>query len=66
MTYGEPARETALALLAGSVRVINQGCLGQVPEIADGNTPHIARGCGAQAWGITELHRVLAILTHNA
>ena len=65
-TCGESCRETALALLSSSVRVINQGCIGQVPEIIDGNTPHNLRGCGAQAWGITELHRVLAILTHNA
>ncbi len=62
MTYGEPARKTALSLLAGSTRLINAGCVGQVPEIADGDSPHTARGCGAQAWGATELFRVLAEL----
>ncbi len=59
MTYGEPARNSALSILAGSTRLINAGCVGQVPEIADGDSPHTARGCGAQAWGVTELYRVL-------
>jgi starch synthase (maltosyl-transferring) len=66
MAYGERSRETALALLSSSARVINQGCMGQVPEIVDGDAPHILRGCGAQAWGVTELHRVLAFLTRNS
>ena len=64
--YGEEARETALALLASSAEVINRGCLGQVPEIVDGNAPHALRGCGAQAWGVTELYRVLALLEGRA
>ena len=63
MTYGEPVRDTALAILSSSVEIINQGCIGQVPEIADGDNPHTLRGCGAQAWGVTELYRVLASLT---
>lgn len=62
LVYGEDVRETALALLASSTEVINRGCLGQVPEIVDGNAPHELRGCGAQAWGVTELYRVLALL----
>ncbi len=66
MTHGESSRETALAILASGVCVINRGCIGQVPEVLDGNTPHALRGCGAQAWGVTELHRVLAILTRSA
>jgi len=62
-TYGANSREAALAILASSTRIINTGCLGQVPEIIDGDDPHILRGCGAQAWGVTELYRVLALLT---
>ncbi len=62
MTYGAPARKTALSILAGSTRLINAGCVGQVPEIADGDSPHTARGCAAQAWGVTELYRVLTAL----
>ncbi len=62
MTYGDAARDTALALLGSASDVINHGCLRQIPEVIDGNTPHIQRGCGAQAWGVTELYRVLVRL----
>jgi predicted glycogen debranching enzyme len=57
--YGEAAKETALAILGSASEVINHGCLRQSPEIIDGNIPHIQRGCGAQAWGVTELYRVV-------
>ena len=59
MVYGEPAKKTALAILGSASEVINKGCLRQVPEVLDGNTPHVQRGCGAQAWGVTELFRVI-------
>ncbi len=62
MTYGERSRDTALALLGSSTQIVNQGCIGQVPEILDGNIPHMPRGCGAQAWGVTELYRVITKL----
>ena len=61
-THGEPARETALALLGSCAELINRGCLGHVPEIVDGDTPHRLRGCGAQAWGASEFYRVQALL----
>lgn len=60
--YGERAKPTARAILGSSAVVINRGCVGHVPEILDGNRPHLNRGCGAQAWGATELYRVLSIL----
>jgi predicted glycogen debranching enzyme len=56
--YGKPARSTALAWLGSGVGLINQGCLGHVPEILDGDYPHTPRGCDAQAWGASELLRV--------
>jgi len=59
MVYGKKARDTALALLGSASDVINTGCLRQVPEVIDGNTPHVQRGCGAQAWGVTELYRII-------
>jgi glycogen debranching enzyme len=37
-------------------------CLGSVPEIYDGDAPHIARGCPAQAWSVAELARIKARL----
>lgn len=42
------------------------GCLGQLPEIVDGDAPHLARGCDAQAWSITETLRVWARLRAEA
>lgn len=62
MVYGDPARETALALLGSASEVINHNCMRQVPEVIDGDTPHTQRGCGAQAWGVTELYRVIRLL----
>jgi len=56
--YGPGARETALSLLGSAVELINSGCLGHAPEICDGDAPHAARGCSAQAWGVSELLRV--------
>jgi glycogen debranching enzyme len=34
--------------------------VGQVPEIFDGDPPHEARGCFAQAWSVAEILRVSA------
>ena len=62
MVYGDAARGAAGALLGSSVEVIEHGCIGQVPEVIDGNAPHVQRGCGAQAWGATELYRVLGMM----
>lgn len=43
----------------GSVdRLLAEGCRGQLPEIVDGDAPHLQRGCDAQAWGVTEALRV--------
>jgi glycogen debranching enzyme len=60
--YGDAARPTALAILGSASDVINHGCLRQCPEVIDGNAPHTQRGCGAQAWGVTELYRVVSLL----
>ena len=57
--FGEKARQTALSLLGSSQQLIRKGCVGQVPEIVDGDYPHTQRGCDAQAWGCSELYRVL-------
>ena len=56
--YGAAERETAMAWLSSSSRLIDDGCAGHVPEIVDGDAPHHQRGCDAQAWGVSELLRV--------
>jgi predicted glycogen debranching enzyme len=61
--YGTTGKKTALALLASGSVLLNQGCVGHIPEILDGNYPHTPRGCDAQAWGASELLRVWLELT---
>jgi hypothetical protein len=46
------------AYLAGMDRLMMSGCLGQLPEILDGDAPHQPRGCDAQAWSALETLRV--------
>lgn len=58
-----PAAVAAAHSYLGSVAgVLNQGCLGQIPELLDGDAPHTQRGCDAQAWGVTEALRVGQLL----
>ncbi len=53
---------TARAYLGAMERLMDEGCLGQIPEILDGDAPHWQRGCDAQAWGVTEALRVWSLL----
>jgi glycogen debranching enzyme len=46
------------AYLGGMDRLMMNGCLGQLPEILDGDAPHCPRGCDAQAWSVLEALRV--------
>ncbi len=61
LTHGEIARMTAISLLSSSKFILENGCVGNIPEILDGNYPHRQRGCDAQAWGVSELYRVWKI-----
>jgi predicted glycogen debranching enzyme len=63
MTYGNEGRDTAKAILSSSLMLFNEGCVGHIPEIIDGNIPHRQRGCDAQAWGVSELLRVWKTVT---
>jgi len=38
------------------------GCLGQICEIFDGDVPHKFRGCIAQAWSVAELLRAYQLI----
>jgi predicted glycogen debranching enzyme len=49
---------TAIALLGSMDQLLGAGCIGQLPEIVDGDVPHTQRGCDAQAWGATEALRI--------
>ena len=41
------------------VSMLGEGCLGQLPEIYDGEIPGEGKGCFAQAWSVGEMLRVL-------
>ncbi len=56
------AVEAAKGYLGSAAGLMNDGCLGQVPEILDGDAPHLQRGCDAQAWGVSEALRVWHLL----
>ena len=65
LTYGTVATATAAAWLGSGVRLLLEGCVGQVPEILDGDVPHRQRGCDAQAWSVSEFLRVWLKLRKN-
>ena len=65
IVYGQKGAQTALAWLSSSARLLEQGCVGHIPEILDGDFPHAPRGCDAQAWGASELLRVWLALSNR-
>ena len=42
-----------------------EGCIGQLPEIYDGENPAFSKGCFAQAWSVGEILRVYEVLEGN-
>jgi len=48
----------AKACLGSLDELLLTDCLGQLPEILDGDAPHRPRGCDAQAWSVLEALRV--------
>jgi predicted glycogen debranching enzyme len=40
------------------------GCIGQVSEIFDGNPPHRPKGCFAQAWSVAELIQAYLLIKY--
>ncbi|HVU09165.1 MAG TPA: amylo-alpha-1,6-glucosidase [Verrucomicrobiae bacterium] len=56
--FSPEAMATAKSYLTSAEKLLNEGCLGQLPEILDGDAPHTQRGCDAQAWSATEFLRV--------
>ena len=52
----------ARAYLGSLDGLLASGCIGQLPELVDGDAPHSQRGCDAQAWSATEGLRVWLML----
>jgi predicted glycogen debranching enzyme len=53
--YGDA--RLAQSFLAPLAQHLDSACLGTVGEIFDGDAPHSARGCFAQAWSVAEILR---------
>jgi glycogen debranching enzyme len=45
------------------VHLTEDGCLGSISEIFDGDPPHKPKGCFAQAWSVAELIRVYQMIS---
>jgi len=56
--YSEDARRQAWEWLGPLRRYMEEEGLGQIPEVFDGDAPHRAGGCLAQAWSVAEFLRV--------
>jgi predicted glycogen debranching enzyme len=63
--FSPEAIAAAKSYLGSAEKLMNENCLGQIPEILDGDAPHLQRGCDAQAWGVTELLRVSKLLAQT-
>ena len=50
-------KDKALSYFASCEEALNSLCLGTLPEVFDGNSPHRPGGCIAQAWSVTEILR---------
>jgi len=57
-TEGEPFKTEAIEIIGQFAHHLNEGCIGTVSEIFDGDAPHHPQGCVAQAWGVAEILRV--------
>ena len=56
--YTQEAKRQALAFLEPVKKhLCEEGCIGSISEIFDGDKPHNSRGCYAQAWSVGEVLR---------
>ncbi len=60
--YSRQAKETVRGQLQVMESALREGCVGQLPEIYDGETPTVSKGCFAQAWSVGEILRVYEAL----
>jgi glycogen debranching enzyme len=64
--FSPESREEALAALEPLVMSMEEGALGHIPEVYDGDdTPEMPQqpgGCTAQAWSVAEVLRVLSMV----
>lgn len=56
--YSKEAKETVAKQMEVLESAMREGCIGQLPEIYDGEVPVSSKGCFAQAWSVGEILRV--------
>lgn len=56
--YSEEAKQCVKCQLEAMESAMREGCIGQLPEIYDGENPVSSKGCFAQAWSVGEILRV--------
>ncbi len=63
-THGSTAAAAAAVreALLPMEATLREGCIGQLPEIYNGDAPAFSRGCFAQAWSVGEMLRVYEAL----
>ena len=61
--YGNAA--FALSLLEPMAQHVQSACMGSISEVFDGDAPHTARGCFAQAWSVAEILRTWLLLERS-
>jgi glycogen debranching enzyme len=55
----------AQSLLDPIAQHVDSACMGSISEIFDGDAPHTARGCFAQAWSVAEILRSWLLLERS-
>ncbi|MBY0759649.1 amylo-alpha-1,6-glucosidase [Sellimonas caecigallum] len=56
--YSMESKEEVKEMLETIESAMREGCIGQLPEIYDGENPVSSKGCFAQAWSVGEILRV--------
>lgn len=56
--YSDDAKAYVGRQLESVEAALREGCIGQLPEIYDGENPVSSKGCFAQAWSVGEILRV--------
>ena len=60
--YTDKAVKMVKSQLKVMEAALREGCVGQLPEIYDGENPSISKGCFAQAWSVAEILKVYYLI----
>lgn len=63
--YSKAAMDKVKEQLEVLESAMREGCIGQLPEIYDGENPSSSKGCFAQAWSVGEILRVYEALENH-